>query len=185
MSDRVPGATTLEERMDDIRAVMDAAGSERAAIIGESEGGPLSMLFAAAHPERTVALILAGSRGPGAPRRGVAVGRGDGCGGRGVLRRHSGELGKGQRVPVPRAERRRRRMGTGLARAGRSARRDAGCVGGIRTNGARHRRSRRRLCDQGPDADHPRGRRPGLPRRERPIPRADDFGSEVRRARRW
>jgi class 3 adenylate cyclase len=61
MSDRVPGATTLEERMDDIRAVMDAAGSERAAILGESEGGPLSILFAAAHPERTLALVLQGA----------------------------------------------------------------------------------------------------------------------------
>ena len=61
MSDRVPGATTLEERMDDIRAVLDAVGSGRAAIIGESEGGPLSMLFAAAHPERTVGLILQGA----------------------------------------------------------------------------------------------------------------------------
>jgi pimeloyl-ACP methyl ester carboxylesterase len=61
MSDRVPGATTLEERMDDIRAIMDAVGSERAAIMGESEGGPLAMLFAAAHPERTVALILQGA----------------------------------------------------------------------------------------------------------------------------
>jgi class 3 adenylate cyclase len=61
MSDRVPGATTLEERMDDIRTVMDAVGSERAAVMGESEGGPLSMLFAAAHPERTVGLILQGA----------------------------------------------------------------------------------------------------------------------------
>jgi class 3 adenylate cyclase len=61
MSDRVPGATTLEERMDDIRAVMDAVGSERAALLGESEGGPLSMLFAAAHPERTVGLVLQGA----------------------------------------------------------------------------------------------------------------------------
>ena len=61
MSDRVPGATTLEERMDDIGAIMDAVGSERAAIMGESEGGPLAMLFAAAHPERTVALILQGA----------------------------------------------------------------------------------------------------------------------------
>jgi class 3 adenylate cyclase len=60
MSDRVPGATTLEERMDDIRAIMDAVGSERAAVMGESEGAPLAMLFAAAHPERTVALILQG-----------------------------------------------------------------------------------------------------------------------------
>jgi pimeloyl-ACP methyl ester carboxylesterase len=61
MSDRVPGGTTLETRMDDIRAVMDAAGSERAAIVGESEGGPLAMLFAAAHPERTRALVLQGA----------------------------------------------------------------------------------------------------------------------------
>ena len=61
MSDRVPGATTLEERMDDIRAVLDAVGSERAAVMGESEGGPLAMLFAAAHPERTVALVLQGA----------------------------------------------------------------------------------------------------------------------------
>jgi class 3 adenylate cyclase len=61
MSDRVPGATTLEERMDDIRAIMDAVDSERAAVMGESEGGPLALLFAAAHPERTVALILQGA----------------------------------------------------------------------------------------------------------------------------
>jgi class 3 adenylate cyclase len=60
MSDRVPGATPMDERMDDIRAVMDAVGSESAAIMGESEGGPLGILFAAAHPERTRALILQG-----------------------------------------------------------------------------------------------------------------------------
>lgn len=61
MSDRVPGTTPLDVRMDDIRAVMDAAGSESAAIMGSSEGGPLSVLFAAAHPERTTALILEGA----------------------------------------------------------------------------------------------------------------------------
>lgn len=60
LSDRVE-AGTLEERMDDVRAVLDAVGSERAALIGESEGGPLSMLFAAAHPERALALVLAGA----------------------------------------------------------------------------------------------------------------------------
>jgi pimeloyl-ACP methyl ester carboxylesterase len=60
LSDRVQ-AGSLEERMDDVRAVMDAVGSERAALIGESEGGPLSMLFAASHPDRTVALVLAGA----------------------------------------------------------------------------------------------------------------------------
>jgi pimeloyl-ACP methyl ester carboxylesterase len=61
MSDRVPGATPLEVRMDDITAVMNAVGSESAVLIGESEGGPLSMLFAAAHPERTAGLILMGA----------------------------------------------------------------------------------------------------------------------------
>lgn len=60
MSDRVPGTTPLDDRMDDITAVMDAVGSESAFLIGESEGGPLSMLFAAAHPERTSGLILMG-----------------------------------------------------------------------------------------------------------------------------
>ncbi|MDX2468581.1 MAG: adenylate/guanylate cyclase domain-containing protein [Acidimicrobiia bacterium] len=61
MSDRVPGATPLDVRMDDITAVMDAAGSESAVLVGESEGGPLSILFAAAHPERVAGLILMGA----------------------------------------------------------------------------------------------------------------------------
>jgi pimeloyl-ACP methyl ester carboxylesterase len=52
--DRLP---TLEQRMDDVRAVMDAAGSERAAIFGSSEGGLMSVLFAATYPERTRALV--------------------------------------------------------------------------------------------------------------------------------
>jgi pimeloyl-ACP methyl ester carboxylesterase len=58
MSDRVADVPTLETRMDDIRAVMDAAGSERAVVLAVGEGGPLSMLFAATYPERTSALIL-------------------------------------------------------------------------------------------------------------------------------
>ena len=63
MSDRVPlqELPTLEQRMDDVRAVMDAAGSERAAIFGVSEGGPMSALFAATYPERTTALVVYGS----------------------------------------------------------------------------------------------------------------------------
>jgi pimeloyl-ACP methyl ester carboxylesterase len=52
---------TLEERMDDVRAVMDAAGSDRAALMGVSEGGPMSILFAATYPERTQALLLVGA----------------------------------------------------------------------------------------------------------------------------
>ena len=58
LSDRDVGESTLEERMDDLRAVLDAAGSERAAVFGFSEGGPLSMLFAATYPERVHALVL-------------------------------------------------------------------------------------------------------------------------------
>jgi pimeloyl-ACP methyl ester carboxylesterase len=60
MSDRVSGAPTLEARMDDVRAVMDAAGSQRAAIVGVSEGAPMSLLFAATYPERAAALVLWG-----------------------------------------------------------------------------------------------------------------------------
>ena len=61
MSSRASRGTPLEVRMDDIRAVLDHAGIDRAAMLGESEGGPLAMLFAAAHPERTSHLILQGS----------------------------------------------------------------------------------------------------------------------------
>jgi class 3 adenylate cyclase len=60
MCDRDVGFPTLEERMDDVRGVMDAVGSERAAILGTSEGGNMSMLFAATYPERTVALVTFG-----------------------------------------------------------------------------------------------------------------------------
>jgi pimeloyl-ACP methyl ester carboxylesterase len=63
LSDRVSihEMPTLEERMDDVRAVMDAVGSDSAFVLGISEGGPLSLLFAASHPERTRALVLYGS----------------------------------------------------------------------------------------------------------------------------
>lgn len=58
MSDRPPGLPDLETRMDDVRAVLDAARSERAVLFGYSEGGPMSILFAATHPERVAALVL-------------------------------------------------------------------------------------------------------------------------------
>jgi len=60
LSDRV-GEQTLEERIGDVRAVMDAAGSARATIFGWSEGGPMSLMFSATYPERTSALVLCGS----------------------------------------------------------------------------------------------------------------------------
>ena len=61
LSDRSSQLFSLEQRMDDVRAVMDAAGSQRAAIFGISEGGPMSILFAATYPERTSALIMYGA----------------------------------------------------------------------------------------------------------------------------
>ena len=61
LSDRTVGIPTLEQRMDDVRAVMDAAGMERAVLWGISEGGPMCILFAATYPDRTTALVLQGS----------------------------------------------------------------------------------------------------------------------------
>jgi class 3 adenylate cyclase len=61
LSDRTTGIPDLETRMDDIRAVMDAVGSKRAAILGVSEGGPMTLLFSATYPERTAATILYGA----------------------------------------------------------------------------------------------------------------------------
>jgi pimeloyl-ACP methyl ester carboxylesterase len=61
LSDRVSEPLTLEQGRDDLRAVIDAAGSDRAALLGISEGGAIAMLFAIAYPERTTALILYGA----------------------------------------------------------------------------------------------------------------------------
>ena len=61
LSDRVADLPTLEQRMDDVRAVLDAVGSERAALCGVSEGGPMCALYAATYPEKTDALIMIGT----------------------------------------------------------------------------------------------------------------------------
>jgi class 3 adenylate cyclase len=64
LSDRLRGyrLPTIEERVDDLRAVLDAAGSERAVVVAFADGGPLGCLFAATHPQRTIALILCNTR---------------------------------------------------------------------------------------------------------------------------
>jgi len=69
LSDRAAGEDTAEQRIDDVRAVMRACGSDRAVLFGYSEGGPMSILFAAKYPERVSALILgaASARWPTAP----------------------------------------------------------------------------------------------------------------------
>ncbi len=58
LSDPITGVPTLEEQIDDVLAVMDAVGSERAAVMGSLEGGPLAMVFAATHPERVTSMVL-------------------------------------------------------------------------------------------------------------------------------
>ena len=61
LSDRASSDASLEQRMDDVQAVMRACGSEKAVLFGYSEGGPMSILFAATYPERVTSLILVGS----------------------------------------------------------------------------------------------------------------------------
>jgi len=61
MSDRVAELPGMEQRMDDLRAVMDAAGMEQAALLGVSEGGSMATLFAATYPSRCRALVLIGA----------------------------------------------------------------------------------------------------------------------------
>ncbi|RUV05134.1 alpha/beta fold hydrolase [Mesorhizobium sp. M6A.T.Cr.TU.017.01.1.1] len=65
LSDRNVGLPTLEERMEDVRSVLDAVGSKRTVLFGSSEGGPMCMLFAATYPERTAALVLNGAYASG------------------------------------------------------------------------------------------------------------------------
>jgi pimeloyl-ACP methyl ester carboxylesterase len=69
LSDRAAGEDTAEQRIEDVEAVMRACGSDRAVLFGYSEGGPMSILFAARYPERVTALILgaASARWPAAP----------------------------------------------------------------------------------------------------------------------
>jgi DNA-binding SARP family transcriptional activator/pimeloyl-ACP methyl ester carboxylesterase len=76
LSDRAPGNSTLEERMEDVQAVMRAAGSAQATLFGYSEGAPMSLLFAATHPERVTALILGSAAARWLPAPGYPCGQG-------------------------------------------------------------------------------------------------------------
>jgi pimeloyl-ACP methyl ester carboxylesterase/class 3 adenylate cyclase len=75
LSDPIDQPPTLELRADDLRAVLDAAGSERAALFGFSMGGPLSVMFAATHPERTSAIVLYGTYATGSTKPDGTAGR--------------------------------------------------------------------------------------------------------------
>ena len=76
LSDRAPFDMSLEERMEDLRAVMHAAGSRRAVLFGYSEGAPMSLLFAATNPERVTALILGSASARWFPAPGYPCGQG-------------------------------------------------------------------------------------------------------------
>src|ERR1700692_3956736 len=73
LSDRMSGAPSLEQRMDDVRAIMDEIGSRRAALMGFSEGCPMGVLFAATYPERVSHLVLIGGFACAADRMPTAV----------------------------------------------------------------------------------------------------------------
>ena len=76
LSDRAPGDMSLEERMEDVRAVMRAAGSSQAVLFGYSEGAPMSLLFAATYPGRVTALILGSASARWFPAPGYPCGQG-------------------------------------------------------------------------------------------------------------
>jgi class 3 adenylate cyclase len=75
LSDRAPELPPMEEQMDDVLAVLDAVGSRSAAFFGMSQAGPMAMLFAASHPERTQALVLYGTYASAGARDGYPWGR--------------------------------------------------------------------------------------------------------------
>jgi class 3 adenylate cyclase/pimeloyl-ACP methyl ester carboxylesterase len=114
LSDRVAVAT-LEERMDDLRAVMDDVGSQRAAVFGSSEGGALSVLFTATYPERVSALVLYGAY----PRMAWAPDYPDGLPEEAwaeVERHIEGNWGRGHEVGSRAGPRRRSRLGQSALR---------------------------------------------------------------------
>ena len=99
LSDRTTGVPTLEECMDDIRAVMDAEGSERAALVGHYDSGAHSAMFAATYPERTSALIIVGGYAKGARDETYPFGPDPAVTGMVAAAIHD-EWGKGTIVPV-------------------------------------------------------------------------------------
>ena len=142
------------------------------------------MLFAAAHPERTAALILQGAEVRERTRR--RTGRGASRPTRSSRRpwRRSPSAGARASASSHRAERRRAGVGVepGVARVQLTLR-HAGRSRGLHAHGVRDRRPARGSGDQRPDADRPRRPTTGLPRRERPLPRSHDPRCEVRGAR--
>lgn len=104
LSDPVGEAATIEERVDDIRAVMDAADSQRADVFGWSEGAAMAAVFGASFPERVSALIIYGSSARGTPVEGYPLGNHAGSLGADSAGARGGVLGSGLEPAVARAK---------------------------------------------------------------------------------
>ena len=169
LSDRVDSRhlPSLETRMDDVRAVMDAAGSGRAALLGASEGAPMAMLFAATYPERTRALVLYG---------------GDAARASGSLHRNGRDLvGYWRNLAEFRARARGRCAFYPMVGTVRAAVGQPDCRSYTRPHECRDRRAWHPPDDPRIDAADPspqrRARRPG----GQPLPRQEDSGRQARR----
>ena len=150
LSDRALGDLSLEERMDDVRAVMRAARSSRAVLFGYSEAAPMSILFAATYPERVTALILGSAAPAGFPPPTTRAARDRGDVRRPARHRHA-PVGQGASIEwyLPsRAARRTRASCSGASSGWRSAQR----VPAHDPDDPRHRRSRRAASDPRADA---------------------------------
>ena len=178
-ADRLP---TLEERMDDMRVVMDAAGSEQAAAVGISEGASLSAVFAASHPDRVTSLVLVGGFARMLEDDGYEWGAVGGAGG-GIPPPRGRELGRQRRPPEAVGAERRGRPGRpralephdGVRRDARNGHRLArdGRGDGHPRDPSRHQRA---------DARPPPRGRPDRARRARPLPRRAHPGRALRGA---
>ena len=182
LSDRVPAdqLPDLEQRMDDVRAVLDAVGSERAALFGFSEGGNMSVLFAATYPGRTVALVVFGHLRQAPLDSRVPVG---------ADARAARARDRGRRARLARLRRfgtlseRRRAVREALRRL-REDEREPGRGRGAAADEHADRRPRGAAGDPRADARHPPDGRPRRKRGGRSVDRRPDPGREVRRDRR-
>ncbi len=170
LSDPVPSTQTLEERMDDVLAVMDAVGSERAVLFGPSEGGPMAALFAATYPERCISLILYGACARWLSRRDYPEGR------PAELVQAGGQLwidGWGSGTSPACSRRRLARDANFRQWWGQFERHSVrpGMVAADLRDDQRARHPRGAPRDPGPDARPAPARRPARRRRQRALPR--------------
>ena len=185
LSDRVPPdrLPTLEQRMDDVRAVMDEVGSERAVVMGHSEGGNMCVLFAATYPERTEALITFGIYVKRVWSPDYPVGAD--AGGAPAMAGHAGaRVGRDRRPVDDRAQRGGRRSVRAMVGAVPADERGAAGGGRARADEYPDRRPRRAADDPGADPGPAQRRRQRREDRRGPLHRSADPEREAGRASR-